>query len=62
MKVTMPVGIGDPAGDEVTVAVKVTVCPGFDGFGEELRAVLDARAWTFWTRVALPALKLASPL
>ncbi len=61
-KVTIPSGIPDPGGADATVAVNVTVCPPFDGFGVEVRVVADALAWTFWTRVALPALKVPSPL
>ena len=49
-------------GAETTVAVKVTGCPLLDGFGDELTVAVDALAWTFWTRVALPPLKLPSPL
>ena len=57
--VTMPVGAGDaPA----TAAVKDMFCPGVDGFGIELSVVVVAEAWAFWTRVALPAVKLVSPL
>jgi hypothetical protein len=61
-KVTIPDGIVGPGGADVTVAVKVTACPKLDGFGDELSVALDALAWTFWTRVAFPPLKLASPL
>jgi hypothetical protein len=43
-KVTIPVGPGEPP---VTVAVKITVCPGRDGFGDEVRFVAVANAWTF---------------
>ena len=42
LKVTVPVGVG-PA--EVTVAVKVTVWPYFDGFKLEARAVLVVLRW-----------------
>jgi len=59
LKVTVPVGT--PAAGEVadTVAVNVTVCPTFDGFGVEVRLVLvfpwftvcvtvaDVLAWKF---------------
>ena len=55
----IPVGPGVPP---VTVAVKETVCPGVDGFGEEVKLVVVAKAWTFCTRVALAAGKLVSPL
>ena len=61
-KVTMPDGTVDAGGVGATVAVNVTVCPGFEGFGDELRVVVVALAWTFCTRVALPPLKLVSPL
>ena len=58
----MPDGVVDPGGADATVAVKVTACPGADGFGDEINAVVDALAWTFWTRVVLPPLNMASPL
>ena len=61
-KVTMPDGIVGPGGADATVAVKETACPKLDGFGDELAVVVDALAWTFWTRVALPPLKVPSPL
>ena len=61
-KVTMPVGTVDPGGTEATVAVKVTGCPPVDGFGDEVTVVVEALAWTFWTRFALPALNMPSPL
>ena len=57
--VTMPVGAGDPP---ATAAVNVTFSPGSDGFGVELKVVVVANAWTFWTRVALAGVKLESPL
>jgi hypothetical protein len=43
-KVTMPDGFVAPVGTGVAVAVKVTAWPGFDGFGEELTAVVEALA------------------
>jgi hypothetical protein len=55
-------GIVGPGGADATLAVKETVCPGSDGFGDELTVAVDALAWTFWTRVAFPCVKLASPL
>jgi hypothetical protein len=58
-KVTMPVGVVDPP---VTVAVHKTGCPTADGFGEEVKVVVVAKAWTFWRSAALPAGKFASPL
>jgi hypothetical protein len=57
--VTMPVGVGDPP---VTVAVKMTDCPMAEGLGEEVTAVVVAKAWTFWRSTAFPAGKFASPL
>ena len=42
----MPVGVPEPAGTAVTVAVKVTDWPGFDGLGEDVSAVDDPLAWT----------------
>ena len=58
----MPSGIVDPGGTVATVAVKVTACPPFDGLGDDVSVVVDALAWTFWTKVALPPLKVPSPL
>ena len=58
-KVTMPVGVGGPP---ATVAVKVTVWPGVEGFGDEVSVVLEAKAWIFCMRRALPAEKFPSPL
>ena len=57
--VTIPVGVGGPP---ETVAVKETDWPEEDGFGAELSAVLEAKAWTFCIRLALPAGKFASQL
>ena len=42
--VTIPVGVVEPP---VTSAVKVTVSPGIDGFGDEVNVVVVAKAWTF---------------
>ena len=58
----MPDGIVGPGGAGATLAVKVTACPKFDGFGDEVAVVVDALAWTFWIKVALPPLKVPSPL
>lgn len=43
VKTTVPVGVPD---DEVTAAVKVTLCPETDGFGEEARVVAVATPFT----------------
>ena len=60
-KVTLPVGV--PLNCGLTVAVKVTVCPNSDGFGDAARPVVVV-AW-FTTCVigddVLPV-RLASPL
>ena len=61
-KVTMPEGVPEPPDADATVAVNVTVSPGAEGFGDELSAVVEAFAWTFCTKVALPPLKVPSPL
>jgi len=61
-KVTIPAGIVGPGGADTTVAVKETAWPKFYGFGDELAVVVDALAWTFWTKVASPWVKLESPL
>jgi hypothetical protein len=39
-KATVPVGIPAPGATAATVAVKVTDCPGFDGFGPEASPVV----------------------
>ena len=41
-KVTVPVGVPEPGGLAVTVAVKVTICPATEGLAEELSAVVVA--------------------
>ena len=41
VNVTVPAGTPPP---EVTVAVKVTDCPGVDGFGDEVSAVVVGTA------------------
>ena len=61
-KVTWPVGVPVPGGTAVSVAVKVTDCPIFDGLGVEASAVDDALVWMVCTNDELPALKLESPL
>jgi hypothetical protein len=61
-KVTIPEGVAAPAGTVVTVAVKVTACPGADGFGVAFNVVVEAYACRFCTRMMLPALKFESPL
>jgi hypothetical protein len=38
LKVTVPVGLPEPCG--VMVAVKVTCCPGVEGFAEAVTAVV----------------------
>ena len=58
----MPDGIAGPGDAEATVAVKETGCPLLDGFGDEPTVAVDALAWTFWTKVALPPMKVPSPL
>ena len=60
--VTMPDGVLEAGDADATVAVNITVCPTFEGFGDELTVVVHAFAWTFCTKVALPPLKLPSPL
>jgi hypothetical protein len=43
-KVTIPCGVPEPGGADATVAVNVTACPPFDGFGAEVSVVVDALA------------------
>ena len=40
--VTIPVGVADPGGTVATVAVKVTDCPGLEGFCEDVNVVVVA--------------------
>ena len=53
-----------PSGVGVTVAVKVTLCPTFEGFGEDPRAVpVPVRAaLTVWLTVPVLVALLVSPL
>ena len=63
LKVTVPVGT--PAAGETadTVAVNVTACPTFDGFGVEIRVVLVFPWFTVWVTVAdVLAWKFSPPL
>src|SRR5216684_1069 len=55
----MPPGVPGPGGLDATVAVNVAalVAPG-----EEFKLAVEAWAWTFCTRVALPPGNAASPL
>ena len=55
-KVTVPVALL-----EDTVALKVTVCSNFDGFGLELSVTVAPAVLTFWVRLAeLPAKLLSA--
>src|SRR5918994_998494 len=58
-KVTVPVGVPDP---DVTLAVRVTVCPKVEGSGEEVTVVVVGALLTSWAVVPLEGLKLESPL
>ena len=57
-KATVPVGLEPP----VTVAVKVTLWPTVEGFGEDPRAVVVVRALTVWLTVLLLPVLLGSLL
>jgi hypothetical protein len=62
-KVTVPVGVPEPGGLAVTVAVKVTACPDEEGLTDELSAVLVVPLFTVCVSAAeVLAMKLASPL
>ena len=62
-KVTVPVGVPEPGGLAVTVAVKVTLWPATEGLTEELSAVVVASWLMVWVSVAeVLVRKLASPL
>jgi hypothetical protein len=56
VNVTVPV---TPLG---SVAVKVTDCPGVEGFAEEARATTVVALLTVWTTEAVAVLLFASPL
>jgi hypothetical protein len=61
-KVTVPVGVPAPGRVTVTVAVKVTLCPTADGFGDEVRLVLVLALFTTCeTAVLVLVLKSALP-
>jgi hypothetical protein len=61
-KVTVPVGVPAPGLVTETVAVKVTLCPTADGFGEEdSDVVVFALLTTCETAVLVLVLKLPSP-
>ena len=47
VNVTMPDGTLASGGAATTVAVKLTVCPGADGFCDEFNVVVVALAWIF---------------
>ena len=51
-KVTIPVGMAEFPGDDATVAVNATGWPSPEGFGDAASEVVEAFAWTFWTRAA----------
>jgi hypothetical protein len=40
--------VGIPLNSGVTLAVKVTDCPTFDGFGDEAKAVVVVALFTTW--------------
>jgi hypothetical protein len=60
MNLTVPVGMPTAA---ATVAVKVTDCPCFEGFNDEVRVVVLAILLTFWLRFGeVLVAKFVSPL
>jgi hypothetical protein len=61
---TVPVGVPDPGGFAVTVAVKVTLSPKTDGLADEAMAVVVSSMFTTWPPAIEPLLvpKLPSPL
>jgi aromatic ring-cleaving dioxygenase len=60
LNVTVPVGVPEPGSTTATDAVKVTVCPKRLGLvGDSIVVVLSR---TCWFRVAVLAMKFASPL
>lgn len=60
LNVTVPVGV--PLVDDLIFAVNVTETPCFDGFFEDVTALVVAALCTAWVRAAaVLAVKLASP-
>jgi hypothetical protein len=59
-KTTEPVGV--PLNSAATVAVKVTDCPKFEGFSDEVKTVVVAALLTVWnTAFDVLAEKFGSP-
>src|SRR5205809_7668188 len=50
LNVTVPVGTPVAGATALTVELKVTVWPTVEGFGEEVRLVLEFAAFTVWVR------------
>jgi hypothetical protein len=59
---TVPLGEPPPGGVTLTVAVKVTVCPGVDGLADERTVVLVLALLTVSMVVPLLPVKLPSPV
>ena len=59
LKVTVPVGVGPP--ELATTAVRVTLCPKFDGFKLELRELAVGYLLTTSFTVPVLVLKVPSP-
>ena len=55
---TVPVGVPDPGGPAVTVAVKVTVCPLPDGLADDTTLVVVPSLFTVWKGTSEPVLVL----
>src|SRR5262245_38259265 len=63
LNVTVPVGVPLAGATGLTVELSVTVWPAVEGFGEEVRLVLEFPAFTVWVRTAdVLAAKVALPL
>ena len=62
-KTTVPVGVPEPGGTELTAAVRVTAWPNSDGFSELMTVVELLSRLTIWLIVLVDvlALKLLSP-
>ena len=63
LNVTVPLGVPEPGAFAVTVAVKVTDCPEFDGLSEDTTPVEVLSLLTVWVIGAeVVGVKLPSPV
>jgi hypothetical protein len=63
LKITLPFGVPPPGDCALTIAVKVTLCPKVEGFGDAVRTVdVTARFTTWVIALEVLVLKLLSSL